>query len=347
MDDPATRVKDEVCEVKISRTPSPASPAKSHPSTPLGEQKTKLHLNSKKAKSRVKTSSRRLFLDDSLSDEEKLNGGVANIFVNKNSSDRESEGTGNGGKCCSDSSATPLSITSENSWTCPLNFDDISPSPSDPEIRESPSLLPQTSGLSKAAVRPNSSSSVILRLRRMFKGLNRKKARYQAVSDSKMFADPSLSQIDDRKGEVCGEKDQRTPKLRWRRAQRISHTLEPLSSPSKRKNRSLGKVKHCPHPPAFHGGKHRRHWALQSAAHRAQKALKFYYPDLVGKRILHLYEEDDKSEVWYRGEVLCVHEAHSSPLKTTFEVRYDSEPEWRYYLELLIDYKKGWLKIED
>lgn len=335
MGDPAPRVKDEVCEVMISRThnitPSPSS-------TPLVEQKTKLHLNNKKAKSRVKTSSRRLFLDDSLSDEEKVNGGVANIFVNKNSSDSGCEGTGNGGKCCSDSSATPPNITSENSWTCPLNFDDISPSPS---------LLPQTSGLTKAAVRPNSSSSVILRLRRMFKGLNRKKAGYQAVSDWKTFADPSLSQTDGGEGEVCGDKDQSTPKLRWQRAQSISHTLGPLSSPSKRKNRSLGKVKHCPYAPAFHGAKHRRRWALRSAARRAQKALRFYYPDLVGKKILHLYEEDDKSEVWYRGEVLCVHEAHSSPLKTIFEVRYDSEPEWRYYLELLIDYKKGWLKIED
>ncbi|XP_063053911.1 uncharacterized protein C15orf39 homolog [Engraulis encrasicolus] len=69
-------------------------------------------------------------------------------------------------------------------------------------------------------------------------------------------------------------------------------------------------------------------------------------PDLVGKRIRHLYEEKDKSEVWYRGTVLRVHESHPNPLKTVFEVHYDSEPEWQYYLELLLDYQKGWLKLE-
>ncbi|XP_039628308.1 uncharacterized protein C15orf39 homolog [Polypterus senegalus] len=71
------------------------------------------------------------------------------------------------------------------------------------------------------------------------------------------------------------------------------------------------------------------------------------YPDLVGKRIRHLYEEKDKSEVWYQGMVVRVHEKHPNPLKTVYEVKYDSEPEWQYYLELLQDYRKGWLVLDD
>ncbi|XP_014353077.1 uncharacterized protein C15orf39 homolog [Latimeria chalumnae] len=70
------------------------------------------------------------------------------------------------------------------------------------------------------------------------------------------------------------------------------------------------------------------------------------YPDLVGKRIRHLYEENDKTESWYRGVVVRVHERHQNPLKTVYEVKYDSEPEWKYYLELLQDYEKGWLRFE-
>ncbi|XP_030042564.1 uncharacterized protein C15orf39 homolog isoform X2 [Microcaecilia unicolor] len=69
------------------------------------------------------------------------------------------------------------------------------------------------------------------------------------------------------------------------------------------------------------------------------------YPKLVGKRIRHLYEENDKTEVWYQGVVLSVHKRHQNPLKTIYEVRYDSEPEWQYYLELLQDYENGWLEI--
>ncbi|KAJ7311174.1 hypothetical protein JRQ81_006781 [Phrynocephalus forsythii] len=76
-------------------------------------------------------------------------------------------------------------------------------------------------------------------------------------------------------------------------------------------------------------------------------ALPFRYPELVGKRIRHLYEEEDKSEAWYQGVVLRVHQQHKNPLKTVYEVKYDSEPEWQYYLEILQDYKKGWLKLEE
>ncbi|XP_042199076.1 uncharacterized protein C15orf39 homolog [Callorhinchus milii] len=70
------------------------------------------------------------------------------------------------------------------------------------------------------------------------------------------------------------------------------------------------------------------------------------YPNLVGKRIRHLYEESDKSESWYKGLVVRLHEKHPNPLKTVYEVKYDSEPEWQYYLELLHDYAKGWVRVE-
>uniref|UniRef100_A0A6J0VGI4 Uncharacterized protein C15orf39 homolog isoform X1 n=1 Tax=Pogona vitticeps TaxID=103695 RepID=A0A6J0VGI4_9SAUR len=76
-------------------------------------------------------------------------------------------------------------------------------------------------------------------------------------------------------------------------------------------------------------------------------ALPLRYPELVGKRIRHLYEEKDKTEAWYRGVVLRVHKHHKDPLKTVYEVKYDSEPEWQYYLEILQDYKKGWLKLDE
>ncbi|XP_034987263.2 uncharacterized protein C15orf39 homolog isoform X1 [Zootoca vivipara] len=71
------------------------------------------------------------------------------------------------------------------------------------------------------------------------------------------------------------------------------------------------------------------------------------YPELVGKRIRHLYEEKDKTEAWYPGVVLRIHKRHKNPLKTVYEVRYDSEPEWQYYLEILQDYKKGWLEVDE
>ncbi|XP_048338119.1 uncharacterized protein C15orf39 homolog isoform X1 [Sphaerodactylus townsendi] len=70
------------------------------------------------------------------------------------------------------------------------------------------------------------------------------------------------------------------------------------------------------------------------------------YPELVGRRISHLYEEKDKSKAWYQGMVLRVHKRHKDPLQTVYEVTYDCEPEWRYYLEILQDYQKGWLEVE-
>lgn len=288
-----------------------------------------------------------MFLDDTLSDEDKTGD-----IVTRNSTDCQSERSGSKDNTHEDveedSSLTQQSTSAENSWTCPLTWDDLSPSASEPETEQ---LSSHSSGKVKSPVRPNNCSSVILKLRRMFnKGLNRKKAHYQAVSDSGAFADTSLQQTDDKEGEASGDVDlrRRTNKVthRWQRTGNFSHTLRPLSSSSKRKCRSLLKIKYCPYLSACHSAEHRRRWVLRSAVRRAQRAMRLYYPDLVGKRIRHLYEEDDKSEVWYRGEVLRVHEAHTNPLKTIFEVRYDSEPEWKYYLELLIDYKKGWLEIE-
>eukprot|EP00063_Salmo_salar_P006752 XP_013981587.1 PREDICTED: uncharacterized protein LOC106561847 [Salmo salar] len=120
------------------------------------------------------------------------------------------------------------------------------------------------------------------------------------------------------------------------------------SSLSSSLRRSVMKIKYCPFLSACHSSDHRRRrWILRSAVQRARSVMKMYYPDLVGRRIQHLYEEGDGTEVWYRGLVVQVHEPHPNPLKTVFQVKYDSEPEWQYYLELLIDYKKGWLKIED
>lgn len=91
---------------------------------------------------------------------------------------------------------------------------------------------------------------------------------------------------------------------------------------------------------------------LKRFRHRAPGGTKAYalppqYPDLVGKRIRHLYEEKDKTEAWYPGLVLRIHKYHKNPLKTVFAVQYDSEPDWQYYLEILQDYKKGWLEVDE
>lgn len=359
MGDSVNREQDEGCEESNSRrssvssdiTASPTSPSESHSHRHLQDDETKSHLN--RTKSRVKNSSRRLFLDRSLSDTEeaddteKTEGGL-NTFSKKNGSGHQSEEAENRGNDC----LVAEQDSCVNSWTCPLTLDDLSPSPSDTEIEEPTSLHPvcHSSGPAEFQLASKSCSGVILKLRRMFsKGLNRKKACYQAVSDS--FTDPCLSQTEDGEGKRNSEGDfhVRTPKVThgWQRTGSFSHGLRPHSSSSKRKRRSLLKIKYCPYLSACHSAEHRRRWVLRSAVQRARRAMRFYYPDLVGKRIRHLYEEDDKSEVWYRGEVLRIHEANTNPLKTIFEVRYDSEPEWKYYLELLIDYKKGWLKIED
>lgn len=102
-----------------------------------------------------------------------------------------------------------------------------------------------------------------------------------------------------------------------------------------------GKGKKVPPPLLLKRFKHRRHSRAKVSS------LPSEYPELVGKRIRHLYEEKDKTEAWYQGVVLRVHKPHKNPLKTVYEVKYDSEPEWQYYLEILQDYKKGWVELDE
>lgn len=337
-DNPAARVKDEVFEVTIGKAPvsptSPASPTEFCSLRPLKTSKGKSTEATNKTKSRIKHSSRRLFLDESLTDEEKvdeINEGVTVTRGGDDASGQDLRGPGDGGSDTVDAEwDAPASVTFDNSWMCPLDFEEVSPI--DAEAHATSSLLPRFTSAAKPAAGAKNSSGMILKLRRMFgTNRNRKKARYQAISDR------PLSQTKD------SEVNIRAPKLTHRRQRKQSfcRAVRPIGSSSKR---SLLKIKYCPYLSACYGSEHRRGWILRSAVQRARS---IHYPDLVGKTIHHLYEEDDKSEVWYRGEVLRVHEAHANPLKTIFEVRYDGEPEWRYYLELLIDFKKGWLKIED
>lgn len=269
----------------------------------------------------MKSRSRRTFLDVGWSDEEVAEDGRSLAESNRRSENGEDE------RLVGEQESALMDPhgTSESSWMCPLTSEELSPSPS-------PSR--QTSGYQLA---PKKRSGMILKLRRMFgEGLSRKKARYQAVSDSASLTGPSRLQSKKANGED-----------HWK-TRNFSRALQsPLRSSAKRKKRSLLKIKYCPYLSACHSAEHRRRWVLRSAVQRARRVMRFYYPDLVGRRIRHLYEEDDKSEAWYRGEVVGIHEAHSNPLQTIFEVRYDSEPEWKYYLELLIDYKNGWLQIED
>lgn len=337
IDRPAIREKDESCEETIScKAPvtadimaSPASPAETHLQRHPNDQGTSI--NRDKTKSRVRTSSRRMFLDNNVSDEEK--------------SDDMEEISKERALNAEQESSVPSSTTSENSWTCPLTLDELS-SPLCTETELSSSPVTQCWRPAKSSVRSKNCSGVILRLKRMFsKDLNRKKACYQPLTDSED------SQVHGGNREVSSEVElhRRTPKIthRWQRTGNFYPSLRPLCSSSKRKHRSFLKIKYCPYLSACHSAEHRRRWVLRSAVQRARRAMRLYYPDLVGKKIRHLYEEDDKSEVWYRGEVLRIHEAHTNPLKTIFEVRYDSEPEWKYYLELMMDYQKGWLQIED
>lgn len=354
--DPDYREQDGGCEASNSRgvpvfsdiTVSASSPSESPPLRDMKDQETQSHLNRNRTKSRVKSSSKRMFLDTSLSDEEEAADTVKTVVggdLHTSTNDPESRVTEDGETDCT----VPQITTSENSWTCPLTLEMLAPSPGDAETQESsgPWSVSPSSGAANPQVRSKNRSGVILKLRRMLSGgLNRKKARYQAVSESGTFADPSVSQAEDR-GDVSSEMVKVKVTHRWKRTGSLPHALRPLSSSSKRKHRSHMKIKYCPYLSACHSAEHRRRWVLRSAVQRARRAMRFYYPDLVGKKIRHLYEEDDKTEVWYRGEVLRIHEANTNPLKTIFEVRYDSEPEWKYYLELLMDYKKGWLKIED
>lgn len=360
--DPDYREQDGGCEASNSRGAPVFAEITGSSDTPshMKDQETHSHMTRNGTKSRVKSSSRRMFLDDTLSDEEEAGntvGCVWNTFTKENWVTHEPHETEESGTDHivgeQDSPLFQQPMISENSWTCPISFNTLSPSDTEEEAGESPSLwnVSQSSGPAEPQARSKNCSGVILKLRKMLsKSHKRKKAHYQAVPESETFGDPLLSQTDDgEEGSIETDLTKRTPKVthRWQRTGSFPHALRPLAGSPKRKNRSHLKIKYCPYLSACHSAEHRKRWVLRSAVQRARKTMTFYYPDLVGRRIHHLYEEDDKSEVWYRGEVLRIHEAHTNPLKTIFEVRYDSEPEWKYYLELLIDYKKGWLKIED
>ncbi|XP_077453082.1 uncharacterized protein C15orf39 homolog isoform X2 [Stigmatopora argus] len=202
---------------------------------------------------------------------------------------------------------------SHDSWTHPLTFEDFAGS--DVEPGESSRFLP-----------------VCLPA--------------QPVQSQKESQNSSEIVIKVEDGETGHQREHRRMTFKWRRTGSSGRILRPLGASQKPKKRLL-KIKYCPYLSACHSAERRRRWVLRSAVRRARGASGLMYPDLVGKRIRHLYEEHDKSEVWYRGEVIRIHEANTDPLKTIFEVCYDSEPEWKYYLELFIDYKKGWLIIED
>ncbi|XP_054891436.1 uncharacterized protein C15orf39 homolog [Poeciliopsis prolifica] len=331
---------------------SPASPSESYQQTCVKEEESESSPSQSKTKCRVKSDSRQTLL---VSDEEGAGGaGQAAVEDDLKSVITKTPGfhqieNEDSDFVAAEEDLTAATQSDDNSWTCPLTLEELSPSHSDAETESSSGLLTDNRPSGHSAPSKNC-SGMILKLRKMLSaGINRKRACYEAVSQSGAFAEPSSSQTEVEEG-VSGESSQhRKPNTlnRWKGKGSFCHPGRSLSSCSKTKQRSLLKIKYCPYLSACHSAQHRRRWVLRSAVQTAQRAMRFYYPDLVGKRIRHLYEEDDKSEVWYRGEVLRIHEAHTNPLKTVFEVRYDSEPEWKYYLELLIDYKKGWLKIED
>ena len=245
----------------------------------------------------------------------------------------------------------------EDSWQCPLTSDKLFSSPSDNETERTSTLFHdnQFSGSDNPQGIRKSHSGMILKLRKVLYGKGRV-ACYQRVSDPQPHYRPPLPEAGEpgvtggraREWDVTWKVSRSIPH-RGHTSGSLSSALRSTRSASKKfcLRRSLMKIKYCPYLSACHSAEHRRRWVLRSAVQRAKRAMKRYFPDLVGKRICHLYEELDKTEVWYRGLVVRVHEANPNPLKTVFEVQYDSEPEWKYYLELLIDFKKGWLKIED
>lgn len=359
MDVLANRDKDNHSEETLV-FPDISSPSDSplEPEALKNPAELKSSLSKNKIKSRVKRSSRRMFLDTSLSEEDEegkeeadetektASGGTSNEEGQKKiSSQPECMNIRAVGTEADFESPTPYSLTSESSWMCPLSLNQLSPHCTDTEETEETST-PQPSGCSTSAVESKSCSGMILKLKKLFgKGLDKDRAHYRAVSYSGELAEAHSAE-----GEKSHNSDlyrmSSKASHRWQRTGKFSQTLRPLKSFSKGKHGPLQKIKYCPYLSACHSAEHRSRWVLRSAVHKARRAIRQYYPDLVGKRIRHLYEEDDKSEVWYSGQVLRIHEAHSNPLKTIFEVKYDSEPEWKYYLELLIDYKKGWLKIE-
>lgn len=278
-----------------------------------------------RSKGRVKGTCKRRFLGDNTSSEGEQPAEESESWTFTNC--LEEERWENVPAACTDVDAhVEVKIESDaeqepdNSWGRPLTSDDLSSESTD-EDTEMSSLS------SYARHRPGSSkkrSDMVLKLRKVYytKGRQGQVSHYQRVPNQ-----PEKHR---------GRHRHRKKKRRSSKAG-MRYRVRGFSSDSQhRAYLSTPRTSH-----------HRMRWVLRSAAQNTQQAMRNSYPDLVGKRIRHLYEENDKTEVWYKGVVLRIHESHPNPLKTVFEVKYDSEPEWQYYLELLLDYKKGWLQIED
>ncbi|KAK3570739.1 hypothetical protein QTP86_025380 [Hemibagrus guttatus] len=279
--------------------------------------------NQFKTKGRVKGACKRSFLGDDTSSEEDRPAEESESWTFTGC--LEMGGWGNVPAACAGVEAhTEVKIESdieqepENSWGRPLTSDDLSSESTDVDTEMSSYASHAPGSITKR-------SDMVLKLRKVYynKGQRGQVSQYQRV--------PNQSEVQRGRHGRCHRKEKHgSSETSWR------HGVRKVSSRSQ----------HCPHLSAPCTSEHRRRWVLRSATKNTHRTMRNRYPELVGKRIRHLYEENDKTEVWYKGVVLRIHESHPNPLKTVFEVKYDSEPEWQYYLELLVDYKKGWLQIE-
>eukprot|EP00079_Xenopus_tropicalis_P027931 XP_012822368.1 PREDICTED: uncharacterized protein C15orf39 homolog isoform X1 [Xenopus tropicalis] len=120
------------------------------------------------------------------------------------------------------------------------------------------------------------------------------------------------------------------------KAQRKHPSLDSKTDPSRKKQQVYGKKLGRKRGKGFY----RKN--MRSPCRGASKV----FPDLVGRRILHLFDDGDR-EAWFPGRVVRVHRQTRRLLDTQFEVLYDEEPGTRYYLELLQDYEKGWLRLDN
>lgn len=279
-----------------------------------------------RSKGKVKGACKKRFLGDGTSSEEEEPAEESKSWTFTDC--LEVENWRNLPSACTDVEAhTEVKIESDieqepkNSWGRPLTSDDLSES-TDMDT-DMCSFSPYTKHSSSSITKR---SDMVLKLRKIYysKGRRGQVSHYQRVPDQ---------------SEVQKRRHRRRHRKSKRRSSKTSlrHKVRKFSSRSR----------HCSYLSTPCTSEHRRRRLLRSATQNRHQTIRNHYPDLVGKKIRHLYEENDRTEVWYKGVVLRVHESHSNPLKTVFEVKYDSEPEWQYYLELLVDYKKGWLKIED
>lgn len=271
-----------------------------------------------KSKGRVKSACKRIFLGDdssSTEDEPTQTWSIARPPEAEQNQSTEAVCTQEEGHIEVTIEDDPEQEPEHFYWGRPLTSDDLSSDGTEMETEP-------TSGRSRISRKTKKSSSgMVLKLRKIYysNGSHGQVSHYQAVGV------PEQSEL---KGKDRRRLHRRKTKMRsseCRMSQKCSYSSSKCVSVKRKKKR----------------------WFLRSEVQGTQQAVKHGYPDLVDKRIWHLYEENDKTEVWYRGVVLRIHEANPNPLKTVFEVKYDSEPEWQYYLELLVDYQKGWLKIEN